>query len=57
MATQEPGFGFTGSLHNISACKRRDVDMIIIRSKGGPRMPRCMPAPQEALVPTSELSK
>jgi hypothetical protein len=36
MAGQEPGFGFTGSLHNISACKRRDMDTIIIRSKGGP---------------------
>jgi hypothetical protein len=36
MAGQEPGFGFTGSLHNISACKRRDVDTIIIRSKEGP---------------------
>jgi hypothetical protein len=36
MAGQEPGFGFIGSLHNISACKRRDMDTIIIRSKGGP---------------------
>ena len=36
MAGQEPGFGFTGSLHSISACKRRDMDTIIIRSKRGP---------------------
>ena len=36
MAGQEAGFGFTGSLHNISACKRGDMDTIIIRSKGGP---------------------
>ena len=36
MATQEPGLGFTGSLHNISACKKRDMDTVIIRSKGGP---------------------
>jgi hypothetical protein len=36
MAGQEPGFGFTGSLHNISAYKRRDMDTIIIGSKGGP---------------------
>ena len=36
MAKQQPGFGFTGSLLNISACKRRDMDTFIIRSKGGP---------------------
>jgi hypothetical protein len=36
MAGQEPGLDFTGSLHNISAYKRRDMDTIIIRSKGGP---------------------
>ena len=36
MAGQERGLGFTGSLHNISACKRKDMDTIIIRSKGGP---------------------
>ena len=36
MAKQEPGFGFTGSLHNISAYKRKDMDMIILRTKGGP---------------------
>ena len=35
MAGQESGLGFTGSLHNISAYKRRDMDTIIIRSKGG----------------------
>jgi hypothetical protein len=34
MAGQEPGPGFTGSFHNISACKRGDMDTII-RSKGG----------------------
>jgi hypothetical protein len=36
MAKQESGLRFTGSLHNISAYKRRDMDTIIIRSKGGP---------------------
>ena len=36
MAGQESGLGFTGSLHNISAYKRRDMDTIIIRLKGGP---------------------
>ena len=36
MAKQESSLGFTGSLYNISACKRRDMDTIIIRSKGGP---------------------
>jgi hypothetical protein len=36
MAKQESGLGFTGSLYNISAYKRRDMDTIIIRSKGGP---------------------
>jgi hypothetical protein len=36
MAGQERGLGFTGSLYNISACKRKDRDTIIIRSKGGP---------------------
>ena len=35
MAGQEPGFGFAGSLHNISACKKRDMDTVI-HSKGGP---------------------
>src|SRR5258705_9463744 len=36
MAKQEKSIGFTGSLHNISAYKRRDMDTIIIRLKGGP---------------------
>jgi hypothetical protein len=36
MAGQEPCLGFTGSLYNISAYKRRDMDTIIIRSNGGP---------------------
>ena len=36
MAKQQSGLGFTGSLHNISTYKRRDMDTIIIRLKGGP---------------------
>ena len=46
MAKQEPGVGFTGSLHNIPAYKRKDMDAVIIRSKGGPskRMIRSLPS-------------
>jgi hypothetical protein len=29
-------FAFTGSLHNISVCERRNIDNTIIGSKGGP---------------------
>ena len=36
MAKLEPGFGFTGSLHNLSAYKRKDMEKIILRTKGGP---------------------
>jgi hypothetical protein len=35
MAKLEPGFGFTGTIANISAYKMRGSDKIIIRSKGG----------------------
>src|SRR5258705_12505726 len=45
MAKQETGLGFTGSLHNISAYKRRDMDNIICL-KGGPskRMSKSKPS-------------
>jgi hypothetical protein len=36
MAKLEQNFGFTGSLLNISAYKRKDMDTIILRMKGGP---------------------
>jgi hypothetical protein len=36
MAKLEPGFGFTGTINNISAYKMRGSDKIILRSKGGP---------------------
>ena len=36
MAKQQPGFGFTGSLHSVSAYKRKVMDTILIRAKGGP---------------------
>jgi hypothetical protein len=35
MAKLEPGFGFIGTLGNVSAFKRRDMEKVIIRTKGG----------------------
>src|SRR3979490_2115183 len=36
MAKLEPGFGFLGGMSNVSAYKRKDMEGIILRRKGGP---------------------
>jgi hypothetical protein len=36
MAKLRPGFNFTGTLGNLSAYKRKDLDVIILRTKWGP---------------------
>ena len=50
MANLTGNFSFTGSISNLSAYKRRDLDKVILRTKGGARKEKIKKDPAFALT-------